>query len=225
MSCRLLLDIGSSRSQTNVIDIMIEDLGGRVASVWSTLRPVTKQLLTGAMYPDPSSQSQPTQTKFFYDAHADIEVSSLLSAIDEQATSTEIRNDAEKRTEMSRLADTCVRLLEQSSASAEVFIQLATRALKENDYVWLDKLADQLADRYSASEIAEIVRQTEIAPIRAIAYETLAMLPTSTVEPLLDDPLYEEIGVAVLEQQAFEFGSDASREALDQHFGQFSDNN
>ena len=195
--------------------MMIKEFGGKVASIWEGLRPVTKKMLVGALR---SSNSGPVAKtpKFSYDAHADWEVSRLLTALDEQSKTTEIRKDSAKLGEITQLANTCVRVLEAQSASAEVFIQLAERTIKNNDFNGLDKLADRLADRYSAGEIAEIVRQTDLPQIRAIAYETLAMLSIPAILPLLDDPLYAGIAAGALEQKAFEFDSDEAREILDQ---------
>ena len=192
----------------------INELDGKVASVWQGLRPVTQQMLVRAMQSSRTAPVSSPNPKYAYDAHADWELSRLLSAVDEE--STQARKDKEKLSELNALADTCVRVLEAQSASAEVFIQLAARAIRENDYNRLDRLADRLAERYSASEIAEIVRQTEMPQIRAIAYETLAMMPLQALIPLLDDPLYSGIGAAALEQKAFEFDSDDAREILDQ---------
>ncbi len=194
----------------------INDLGPRVVSVWEGLRPVTKKMLVGALQASGTGPISSKTTKFHYDAHADWEVSRLLTALDEQSKNSDFRNDKEKLGEIKQLADTCVRVLEAQSASAEVFIQLAERAVKENDFNRLDRLADHLSERYSAGEIAEIVRQTEIPQIRAIAYETLAMMPVPQIVPLLDDPLYSGIAAAALEQKAFEFESDEARDLLDQ---------
>jgi hypothetical protein len=107
-------------------------------------------------------------------------------------------------------------MLESRSGSAEVFIQLAERALRKHDYRKLDSLADQLSERFSAGEIAEVVRQTESPQIRAIAYETLATLPVNNVAALLDDSLYSDIAAAALEQKAFEYESEEARDVLDQ---------
>jgi len=193
----------------------IHEIGGRVPSVWEGLRPVTKKMLVGALQSKGSGTPTPKKN-FAYDAHADWEVSRLLTALDERSKAVEIRMDAEKLSEVTQLADTCVRVLETQSASAEVFIQLAERAVKENDYNRLDRLADHLARRYSAGEIAEIVRQTELPQIRAIAYETFAMLPLNAILPLLDDPLYAGIAAGALEQKAYEFDSEEARDILDQ---------
>lgn len=190
---------------------MIKEFGGKVASVWDGLRPVTRQMLVGALK---AGTTNPKSQKFSYDAHADFEVSRLLSALDEQ--SSKIKRDTPKFNELTQLADTCVRVLEAQSASAEVFIQLAERAVRDNDYNRLDKLADHLAERYSASEIAEIVRQTETPQVRAIAYETLATLPIPQIVPLLDDALYSGIAAGALEQKAFEYDSDEARDILEQ---------
>lgn len=195
---------------------MIKDIGGRVASVWEGLRPVTRKMLVRALQTSASTPPNSPTHKFHYDAHADFEVSRLLTALDEQSKAKEIRKDAEKLSEIEQLAKTCVSVLENQSASAEVFIQLAERALKANDYNHLDALGDRLAERFSAGEIAEIIRQTELPQIRAIAYETLAMMPISSITPLLDDPLYSGIAASSLEQKAFEFDSDEARDILDQ---------
>ena len=196
--------------------MMIKEFGGSVASIWEGLRPITKKMLVGALQASNSGPAISKTPKFSYDAHADWEVSRLLGALDEQSKTSEVRKNSAKLTEITNLADTCVRVLEAQSASAEVFIQLATRAIKDNDYNRLDKLADHLTERYSSSEIAEIVRQTELPQIRAIAYETLAMLPIPVILPLLDDPLYAGIAAASLEQKAYEFDSDEAREILDE---------
>lgn len=193
----------------------IKEFGGKVASIWEGLRPHTQKMLVGAMQ-SKASASNSQAPKFFYDAHADWEVSRLLSALDERSRSSDVRNDEAKLSEITQLADTCVRVLESQSASAEVFILLASRAVRDNDYARLDRLADGLADRYSAGEIAEVVRQTEVPQIRAIAYETLAMMPIPRLLPLLDDPLYQGIAAAALEQKAYEFDSDEARDLLDQ---------
>lgn len=196
--------------------MMIKEFGGRVATIWEGLRPVTKKMLVGALRSSGTGTAITKTPKFSYDAHADWEVSRLLTALDEQSKTTEIRRDPAKLAEITQLADICVGVLEAQSASAEVFIQLAERTIKNNDFNGLDKLADRLAERYSAGEIAEIVRQTDLPQIRAIAYETLAMLPIPTILPLLDDPLYAGIAAGALEQKAYEFDSDEAREILDQ---------
>lgn len=201
---------------------MFNDFGGKVASVWEGLRPVTKRMLVGALDSTNPAAAGARPQKFYYDAHADWEVSRLLTALDEQSKSSEIRKDKGRLSEITLLADTCVRVLEAQSASAEVFIQLAERAVKDNDYDRLDRLANHLAERYSAGEIAEIVRQTDVPQIRAISYETLSMLPIPMIAPLLDDPLYAGIATGVLEQKAYEYGSDEAREVLEQ-FDEVSD--
>lgn len=193
----------------------IKELGGKVASVWDGLRPVTKKMLVGLMKTDDTPASQ--APKFYYDAHADWEVSRLLSALDEQSSASETRKDTTKYNEIKEFAEMCARVLESQSASAEVFIQLATRAIRDNDYRRLDRLADNLAARYAAPEVAEVVRQTEMPQIRAVAYETLAMMPVENLVPLLDDPLYSGIAAASLEQKAYEFDSDEARDVLDQY--------
>jgi len=194
---------------------MIKNLGAGVVRVWEGLRPITKKMLEGVMNAS-SNATQPTNSaqKFSYDAHADWELSRLLFALDEQSKKSSTK--AGILNEIAQLAETCARVLEAQSGSAEVFIQLAERAIKQHDYNKLDKLADRLSERFSAAEIAEIVRQTDVPQIRAIAYETLALLPVPTILPLLDDPLYTDIAANALEQKAYEYDSEEARDLLDQ---------
>ena len=195
--------------------MMIKDLGAGVVSVWEGLRPITKKMLEGAMSAGSNSQPTTSAQKFSYDAHADWELSRLLTALDEQSKKASSSN-ADVRSEISQLAETCASMLEAQSGSAEVFIQLAERAIKQHDYNKLDKLADRLSERFSSGEIAEIVRQTDVPQIRAIAYETLALLPIPSILPLLDDPLYADIAANALEQKAYEYDSEEARDLLDQ---------
>lgn len=194
---------------------MIKDLGAGVVSVWEGLRPITKKMLEGVMSAGNTSSPSTSVHKFAYDAHADWELSRLLSALDEQSKNAASKN-SDILNEIAQLAETCVRVLEAQSGSAEVFIQLAERAIKQHDYNKLDKLADRLSERFSAGEIAEIVRQTDAPQIRAIAYETLALLPVPALLPLLDDQLYAEIAANALEQKAYEYDSEEARDLLDQ---------
>jgi hypothetical protein len=196
--------------------MMIKDFGARVVSVWEGLRPLTKKMLVGALQATVSNPSNTTPQKFSYDAHADWELSRLLSALDEQTKDAEIKKDAEKLREIRSLADACASVLQERSESAEVFVQLAERALLRHDYKKIDALADILAKRFSVGEIAEIIRQTELPQIRAIAFETLALLPAVSLVALLDDPIYHEIAHLALEQQAFEFDNEEAQQILEQ---------
>lgn len=194
----------------------IKDFGARVESVWQGLRPMTQKMIVRAL--EESSGKAPTapQQKFSYDAHADWELSRLLAALDEQTKSEEVKKDAEKLREIRQLAETCALVLQAKTESAEVFIQLAARAFLRNDYKKIDRLADILNERFSVGEIAEIVRQTELAQVRAIAFETLALLPVPAITPLLDDSLYFDIARNALEQKAFEFEDEQARDVLEQ---------
>ncbi len=200
----------------NRLKSMIKDLGSGVVSVWEGLRPITKKMLEGVMNASSTTQPNNSAQKFSYDAHADFELSRLLSALDEQSKKPAAAKNADVLSEIAQLAETCARVLEAQSGSAEVFIQLAERAIKQHDYNKLDKLADRLSERFSAAEIAEIVRQTELPQIRAIAYETLALLPVPIILPLLEDPLYSDIAANALEQKAYEYDSEEARDLLDQ---------
>jgi len=196
--------------------MMIKNLGAGVVIVWDGLRPITKKMLVGALATSGTNPINNPTLKFSYDAHADFELRRLLSALDEQSRKAAARKDNDKLGEIAKLAETCVRVLEAQSGSAEVFIQLAERAIKKHDYNKLDKLSDRLFERFSAGEIAEIVRQSEMPQIRAIAYETLALLPVPALLPLLDDSLYADIAANALEQKAYEYDSEEARDVLDQ---------
>lgn len=194
--------------------MMIKDFGARVESVWEGLRPLTKKMIAGAV--EASQTSAAPKQKFSYDAHADWELSRLLSALDEQTKDASIRQNSEKLREIKVLAEACADVLQAQTESAEVFIQLATRVFERSDFAKVDVLADILFERFSAGEIAEIIRQTELAQIRAVAYETLALLPTAYIVPLLDDSIYYDIVRNALEQQAFEFDNEEARQVLEQ---------
>jgi len=198
------------------IEMMIKDFGARVISVWEGLRPLTKKMLVGALQATVSNPSNTSPQKFSYDTQADWELSRLLSALDEQTKDAKIKKDAEKLREIRSLADACAYVLQERSESAEVFVQLAERAILRNDYKKIDTLADILAKRFSVGEIAEIIRQTELPQIRAIAFETLAQLPSASLMTLLGDPIYHEIVHLALEQQAFEFDNEDAQQILEQ---------
>ena len=195
--------------------MMIKDYGPRVVSAWEGLRPVTKKMLERAVQTGNVTPPAVPVKKFSYDAHSDWELSRLLTALDERIKDPEVRKDPVKLEEITQLAETCVTVLESQTESAEIFIQLAERILKKNDYKKLDKLSDRLMDRFPAGEVAEIVRSTDAPQIRAIAYETLALMPANSLLPLLDDPVYAEIAINAMEQKAFEYDSEEAREILE----------
>lgn len=199
--------------------MMIKDFGPAVEQVWKGLRPMTKNMLVGALQSNSNSSANNPAQKFSYDTHADWELSRLLSVLDEQSKSQRAKKNAARLGEINRLAEMCASVLEAQSGAAEVFVQLATRAIERNDYDKLDRLSDRLLNQYSAGEIAEIVRQTELPQIRAIAYETLAMFPVQYLAALLEDPLYSNIAANTLEQLAYEFDSEEARDALDNYMG------
>lgn len=190
----------------------IKDFGARVESVWENLRPMTKKMLVGAMQANVTSP----KPKVSYDIQSDWELSRLLSALDEQASDSEIKKNTETYSEIKQLAETVVYVLEEQSESAEIFIQLAERALKQKDYRQIDKITDALLSRFSVGEMCEIVRQTDNPAIRALGFETLALMPTQKLVELIEDPLYDDIIRNAIEQQAFEFENETARQVLEQ---------
>ena len=200
---------GGSKLQTYM---MIKDLGTRVESVWEGLRPTTKQMIVGAIKESSGQASAPPQ-KSTYDSQSDWELSRLLTALDEQAK--DAASDAAKLREINMLANACTSVLQQKTRSAEAFIQLATRALERLDFKLFDRLTDILADRFPAAEVAEIIRQDVPAQIKAVASETLAMMPVGALVELLNDPIYYGIAREAIEQQAIEFENEEARWTLD----------
>ena len=199
--------------------MMIKDFGARVESVWEGLRPMTKKMIVGALEAKRGTSLTSPSQKFSYDPQSDWELSGLLSVLDEQAKDSKMNEERERLDEISQLAETCVSVLQTQTESAEVFIQLAQRALERRDYKQIDKLADILGDRFSVGEMCEIARQTTTPAIRAIAMETIALMPVEEILPSLEDPIYEDIARLALEQKAIEYESEDARRALEEWFG------
>src|SRR6185295_381183 len=197
---------------------MMEDFGGRLASVWSELRPTTRGLVERALQspsatpPQPRNPNIPTAP---YDARADHELSRLLAALDERSSETDVAR--EKGTQLRHIADTCAAVLQEKTRSAEVFAQLVRRADSQRDYARVDALADALT-RFAPSEICELARSQDVV-VRALANEALAQFPTSALISLLSDPVDSDIARDALRRQAIDYGSEEARQivnALDQ---------
>lgn len=189
---------------------MIKNLGVQAESIWKGLRPMTKKMLVGIM-----DTNKKRAWNLSYDVHADWEISRLLNALDEQSTYSKTAKCDESLKEINHLAEACAEVLEEKTESAETFIQLAKRTLAKKDYAKIDELSNILLKRFSASEIAEIIRQTESPQIQALAFETLAVTSVSSIIPLVKDPLYFGIACNVLQQQAVEFENAEARAELE----------
>lgn len=194
---------------------MIEDLGGRVATVWSELRPTTRGLVERALQLSTSSSQARNPP---YDPRADLELSRLLAALDDRAAETAASLNNEQSEQLRYIADTCATVLQDKTQSAEVFAQLVRRADRQRDYKRIDVLADALNSRFAPSEICELARSEDVI-VRALANEALAQFPTSVLVGLLSDPVDSEIARDALRRQAIEYGSEEARQiinALDQ---------
>ena len=193
----------------------MEDFGGRLASVWSELRPTTRGLVERALQA-PSSAAGAARTANAanapYDARADNELSRLLTALDERAQETAASLEAEKEGQLRHMADTCAAVLQEKTRSAEVFAQLVRRADNRRDYARIDTLADTLTG-YAPSEICELARSQDVV-VRALANETLAQFPTSALIALLSDPVDSEIARDALRRQAVDYGSEEARQIV-----------
>ncbi len=194
------------------MSLQIEEFGGRLASVWSELRPATRGLVEHALQNSPPAPARSVP----YDARADHELSRLLTALDERALEAD-NLETEKGNQLRHIADTCAAVLQDKTRSAEVFTQLVRRADKQRDYKRIDALADALT-RFAPSEICELARSPEVV-VRALASESLAQLPTSVLIGILGDPVDAEIARDALRRQADDYGSEEARQivgALDQ---------
>ncbi len=192
---------------------MIEDFGGRLASVWSELRPTTRGLVERALQsPNLAAATPRTNPNAPYDARADHELSRLLTALDERALETGAATDDGKGVELRRIADTCAAVLQEKSRSADVFAQLVRRADKQRDYHRIDLLADSLT-QFAPSEICELVRSQDVV-VRALSSEALAQFPTQVLIGLLSDPVDSEIARDALRRQAVDYGSEEARQIV-----------
>jgi hypothetical protein len=193
----------------------MEDFGGRLASVWSELRPTTRGLVERALQ-TPTIAQAPARNLSApnapYDARADHELSRLLTALDERAMEPDASLAAEKETQLRHIADTCAAVLQEKTRSAEVFAQLVRRADNQRDYARIDSLADALTG-FAPSEICELARSQDVV-VRALANETLAQFPTSVLIGLLSDPVDSEIARDALRRQAQDYGSEEARQIV-----------
>src|SRR6202043_3797219 len=96
---------------------------GRVATVWSQLRPTTRQLVERALQSSQTQPSAPGRTAP-YDARADLELSKLLEALDEGVSETRVLPERDEMDKLRTVADTCAAVLLEKTQSAEVFVQL-----------------------------------------------------------------------------------------------------
>ena len=196
--------------------LTMENFGGRVATVWSELRPTTRGLVERAL--QLSNANSPQTRNLPYDPRADLELSRLLAALDDRAVETAAAADTEQSEQLRHVANTCATVLQEKTQSAEVFAQLVRRADQLRDYKRIDVLADALNSRFAPSEICELARSEDVI-VRALANEALSQFPTSVLVGLLSDPVDSEIARDALRRQAIEFGSEEARQivtALDQ---------
>ncbi len=204
------------------MSLTIEEFGGRLASVWSELRPTTRGIVERALQaannPPAQPRSNPSPSNAPYDARADHELSLLLTALDERASETvKSLEIAQHSVQLRHIADTCAAVLQEKTRSAEVFTQLVERADTQRDYARIDALADALV-QFAPSEICELARSQNVV-VRALANETLAQFPTSMLIGLLSDPVDSEIARDALRRQVVDYGSEEARQivnALDQ---------
>jgi len=192
--------------------MMMEELGGRVASVWAGLRPATRSLVERALQQSPTPAPSAARTGGIpYDARAEWELSRLLAALDERVRDEGANAlNIEQTRALGHVAETCALVLHHEARSAEVFAQLFERALRTRDFKRVDVIADTLTPRLPPSELCELARHQNPA-VRALALEALAQAPTATLVDLLGDPVDAEVAREALESQADDYGSDEAR--------------
>ena len=190
---------------------MIKDFGGRIATVWSELRPATRGFVERAL--QGANAGLQSARNFQYDARADLELSRFLTALDDGASEKHNTLDAETVGKLKSVADTCAAVLQEKTESAEVFAQLVQRAHGQRDYKRIDVLADSLMNRFPPSEICELARSEQVI-VRELANEALARCPVSVLATLLGDPVDSEIARAALRRQVVEYGSEEARQIV-----------
>ncbi len=196
------------------MSLTFEDFGGRLASVWSELRPTTRGLVeralqtSGAQYGARNANAASTP----YDARADHELSRLLTALDERALESDSKLETEKQTQLQTMADACASVLQEKSRSAEVFTQLVQRADSRRDYARIDSLADVLMG-FAPSEVCELSRSANVV-VRALASEALAQFPIPALVGLLNDPVDSVIARDALNRKALDYGSEEARQII-----------
>jgi len=189
---------------------MMKDFGGRVATVWSELRPSTRGFVERALQSNSGNQAA---RNFQYDARADLELSRFLHALDDRASDKNNALDSETVSKLKSVADTCAGVLQEKTESAEVFSQLVRRAQTHRDYKRIDMLADSLVNRFPPSEICELARSEQVV-VRELANEALARSPVTMLTALLSDPVDSEIARAALRRQVAEYGSEEARQII-----------
>lgn len=192
------------------MSLTIEDVGGRVASIWSELRPATRGLVERAL--QPSSASGSPGRSMPYDARADLELSRLLSALDDRVAEAGPSARSVTDDQVRRIADTCAAVLQEKTQSAEVFTQLVRRAQLQRDYARIDALANALS-RFAPSEVCELSRAQDLV-VRALADEAMAQFPTGVLIALLNDPVDSEMARHALRRQAIDYGSEEARQIV-----------
>ena len=80
----------------------MKDFGGRVATVWSELRPATRGFVERALQ-TPNGGAQAARN-FQYDARADLELSRFLKALDESALDKNSALDSENVRQLKSIA-------------------------------------------------------------------------------------------------------------------------
>jgi hypothetical protein len=192
--------------------LAIEDLGSRVATVWSELRPATRGFVERALQ---AGSGNPQSTRnFHYDARADLELSRFLTALDDRiAEKNDVGVDLATTVKVKTVAEACAAVLQEKTESAEVFSQLVRRADSQRDYKRIDALADALNTRFPPSELCELARSQDPI-VRELANEALARCPISILATLLSDPVDSETARAALRRQIVEYGSEEARQIV-----------
>jgi hypothetical protein len=202
--------------------MMIEDFGPRVASVWKDLRSTTRNLVEKAWKSPAGVPGIRMPRSAPYDPRADLELSHLLTVLDEHVGEAESSRGEDKSSRARRFADACADVLTEQTQSAEVFAQLIKRAHQQHDYARVDALAGMLVERLAPSEVCELARSTNVV-VRALAHEALTQMPVSLLVALLRDPIDAVMARHALARQATEYASEEARLALENEISDLED--
>ena len=175
----------------------IDELGGRIATVWSELRPATRGLVERAL--QAAATGTPNNTQFSIRRPGRPRTQPFPRRARRSRSPRKLEHiSTPKPAGNSRsIADTTASVLQEQTESAEVFAQLVRRAEMQRDYKRIDTLADALTSRFPPSEICELAR-SEDTIVRELANEALARCPVSLLIGLLNDPVDAETARSAL---------------------------
>src|SRR5207247_3201502 len=99
--------------------LTIEEFGPRVTSAWNGLRPATRHILE-SLWRSTADATGGERRPAPYDHRADMELTQLLSALDERPGKSRSDDEDAPELQAQRLADACAKMLAEQTQSADV---------------------------------------------------------------------------------------------------------